>query len=353
MSTEITEKDLIKKKYSIISRYYELLGKRLKEKLEKLLEEKHISYITVKFRVKDFDSLFHKVKKLGSEDPFNRINDICGLRIICYYHSDLYKISKLIQDEFKKLILEFDTKLPSTEMEMVKFGYRSWHYLLKFNDEWIKDIAYKGRYIFRAEIQIRTTIMDAWGFVEHQLAYKKEIPISDRMKRRFGRISALLEMVDEQFDQLREEKERYLNSRTFKSHVDFREQELNFENFKNFLDSFFPYRTSSINDSQELYLGITESDVNMKDLVNHSKRAKEILPVLEEDTRKTFLAQNKLPPEQEKLLKMGPFRLDQVGALRVILLIFHDGFWESQRKQLDDHDWYVLFILKWRKKLRG
>ncbi|MCK4848505.1 MAG: hypothetical protein KAT16_05750 [Candidatus Heimdallarchaeota archaeon] len=351
MSSEIIEEVIIKKKYSIISRHYELLGNRLKEKLIELLEKNHIPFITVRFRVKAFDSFFQKIKKSDNKDPFDRINDICGLRIICYYYSDLFRISQLIRDEFKNQILDFDAKMPRTEKEIVQFGYRSWHYLLKFNDEWIKDIVNEGQYNFRAEIQIRTSIMDAWGSVEHALAYKKDIPISSGMKRRFARISALLEMVDEQFDQLREEKEQYLDSRTFKSHIDFDNQELTFENFQKLLDTFFPYRTSSYNDSQKLFLEITESNVRMKDLVFHIKRAKEILPVLEEDTRKLFLAQNKLPPEQERLLRMLPLKQNQVGAVRNILLIFHDGFWEVQRVNVPE--FLANFTIKWRNKLRG
>jgi len=354
MSSNMTKEALVKKKFSIISQHYELLGNRLKKKLIELLEKNHIPYISVKFRVKSFDSFYHKIKKYNDDiDPFKRIDDICGLRIICYYYSDLFRINQLIQDEFGEQIQEFDTKIPSSELEIVKFGYRSWHYLLKLEEEWIKDIGCEAYSNFRAEIQVCTSIMDAWGTIEHELSYKKDIPISDNMKRRFARISALLEMVDEQFDKLREEKRQYLDSRTFKSRDGFEKLELTFENFQKMLNAYFPYRVSSLNQSKRLYHDISQVEVDMKDLVNCIEKAKDILPVIEEDIRKLFLAQNKLTADDKKLLKMAPYKQNQVGALRNILWIFHDGFWKSQRIKLDHHDWYVFLIIKWRKKLRG
>ena len=348
MSLKINEEALIKEKFATLSQHYELLGTRLKNSLETLLNKLQIPFHKIEFRVKSFDSFFHKIKRYDQKDPFNQIDDICGLRIICFYYSDLFRINQRIKDEFD--VLEFDIK--STDIDIAKFAYRSWHYILKFKEEWINELEDTTHSDFRAEIQLRTISMHTWAEIEHEISYKQDIPTSDIMKRHLSKISALLEMVDEQFDQIREERAQYLDSLRFQPRVDFKTLELSFENFQKLLDAYYPYRVSSLKDSTMLYHEITQLGVNMKDLVYQIKRSKEILPVIEEDRRlELLLAEQKFVTDEERLLKLGPLKMHQSGALRIILYIFHDRYWESKRGDVPINA--ANFINKWRAKLRG
>ena len=49
------------------------------------------------------------------------------------------------------------------------------------------------------EIQIRSILQHAWAEIEHDLGYKSEIEIPNIVKRKFSRLSGLLELVDDEF----------------------------------------------------------------------------------------------------------------------------------------------------------
>jgi len=57
----------------------------------------------------------------------------------------------------------------------------------------------------RAEVQIRTATQHAWAAVDHRLTYKSNHEIPRELQRRFARLSAILELADDQFSQLRQE----------------------------------------------------------------------------------------------------------------------------------------------------
>ncbi len=59
--------------------------------------------------------------------PFEQIEDICGIRIICYYQSDITKICDIINTEFD--VIESQDK--EDLLESNEFGYRSFHFIVK------------------------------------------------------------------------------------------------------------------------------------------------------------------------------------------------------------------------------
>ena len=346
MLSRKSDRILIKEEFEQISQSYKLLGNKIKTKLEDLLNKHKIPVHKIELRIKSFNSFCHKIKRFSYNDPFNQINDICGLRVICFYYSDLFRISKIIKDEFK--VLESDIK--GSNIEIAEFGYRSWHYIIRVKEEGINRKTYLDFHNFRAEIQLRTIIMHTWAAIQHEISFKKEYPVSDNVLRRFSIISALLEMIDEQFDQLREDQSQYMDSLTFKP-LNFEKLDFTFRNFQKILDAYFPYRVSSMNESKILYYEITHLGFDIMELLNLIERAKEILPVFEEDFRKLLLAEKKvLETDEEKLLRLVPLKSHQVGALRIILNIFSDRFWEAKRGDMPLN--YANFIIKWRLKLR-
>ena len=58
-------------------------------------------------------------------------------------------------------------------LEPDRFGYRSRHFIVSVNREWLKAPNYRGLSGLKAEIQVRTILMHAWADVEYKLAYKK------------------------------------------------------------------------------------------------------------------------------------------------------------------------------------
>jgi putative GTP pyrophosphokinase len=191
----------VSEEYSKVRNKYDTLGTNLAQALELFLKENDLKVLSVTYRVKDKESFVEKIDRKNYEKPFDDIEDICGIRIICYYQSDVDKIAEIISKEFE--VLENQDKEELLEAD--QFGYRSTHFIVKIKKEWLKAPNYRGLEDLKAEIQIRTVLMHAWAEIEHKLAYKKKSHIPDKFRRKLSRISAKLEEADEQFEELRKE----------------------------------------------------------------------------------------------------------------------------------------------------
>ena len=100
------------------------------------------------------------------ESLSENIRDIAGVRVICNFPEDVYKIRNglLIQDDIE-LVEEKDyIKKPKDN------GYRSLHLIVK-----TPIFLSSGKKMMTVEIQIRTIAENFWASLEHQLRYKKNI----------------------------------------------------------------------------------------------------------------------------------------------------------------------------------
>src|SRR5687768_13260254 len=82
---------------------YSRLGQNLVDALRTFLFESNIPILNVYYRIKEVDSFIEKVDRKQYSDPFNEIEDICGIRVICYYASDVDRINKIISKELEVL----------------------------------------------------------------------------------------------------------------------------------------------------------------------------------------------------------------------------------------------------------
>jgi len=124
-------------------------------------------------RVKSLNSIIKKLRSLGIPvsiiNAKKALNDIAGVRVVCRYVDDIYRIANLLlmQDDVV-LILEKDyIKNPKTN------GYRSLHIVVD-----IPVYRLEGKLFVPVEIQIRTVAMDFWATLEHGIRYKasEEVP---------------------------------------------------------------------------------------------------------------------------------------------------------------------------------
>ncbi len=115
-----------------------------------------------KYRLKSRESILAKMerkkRKLTEENVFTYINDLAGIRIVCLFLDDIYRIRDFIyQIPGICVIKEKDfVKKPKNS------GYQSLHVIVQFTN---------GR---KVEIQLRTIGMDFWSVLEYQLQYKKQ-----------------------------------------------------------------------------------------------------------------------------------------------------------------------------------
>lgn len=119
-------------------------------------------------RLKSYDSVCKKMQKKGLDLNFDlaleKINDLIGVRAVCAYVDDIYKVADLIEKQQDIRIL----KVKDYVQQPKKSGYQSLHLILEIaipfqkENQWIK-----------LELQLRTAAMDYWANLDHQLRYKR------------------------------------------------------------------------------------------------------------------------------------------------------------------------------------
>lgn len=165
--------------YFEMRQLYNSAIKEINTKLEILNDEFHVRYDRnpihhIESRLKSPESILNKVKRYGTDLNIHsikeNITDFAGIRVICCYIDDIYRIrDMLLHHSDITLISEKDyIKNPKPS------GYRSLHLVIK-----IPIFLSDSVELVPAEIQIRTIAMDLWASLEHQLRYKKieEVPV--------------------------------------------------------------------------------------------------------------------------------------------------------------------------------
>ena len=115
-------------------------------------------------------SIFEKLERQGDELTLNSIqenlNDVAGIRVICGFIDDIYKVAKMLarQDDIRLIQVKDYIKNPKPN------GYRSYHMIIEvpvfFSNEKLP---------MRVEVQIRTVAMNYWASLEHKMKYKQDI----------------------------------------------------------------------------------------------------------------------------------------------------------------------------------
>ena len=127
------------------------------------------NFIQIKnWRLKSYYSVCKKMQKKGLDLNFDlaleKINDLIGVRAVCAYVDDIYKVADLIEKQQDIHIL----KIKDYVQQPKKSGYQSLHLILEIaipfqkENQWIK-----------LELQLRTAAMDYWANLDHQLRYKR------------------------------------------------------------------------------------------------------------------------------------------------------------------------------------
>lgn len=119
-------------------------------------------------RLKKPESAFDKLERYGLpvtvESLEKNLYDIAGIRVICSYVDDVYKIVNMVnmQDDLEIVKIKDYISNPKPN------GYRSLHVVLRV-PVYFMDVK---EYV-PVEIQFRTIAMDLWASLEHSLKYKQ------------------------------------------------------------------------------------------------------------------------------------------------------------------------------------
>lgn len=186
---------------------YQMFSCYLKKLIKELLDGEIDTFI-IESRVKTPKSFRIKIEdpKKNYSDPLTEVTDLVGVRVIAFSEEEVEKTQKIIEEN-----LTIDTENShdkKSQLNTEQFGYLSKHYIVSCTEERIKLEENKHFRGLKAEIQIRTVLQHAWASVYHKHFYKNEFNESyEVLKRKLYQTSALLEVADNIFQSVIDEKE--------------------------------------------------------------------------------------------------------------------------------------------------
>ena len=161
----------------------------------------------IKKRIKTPESIVKKLKRdnyeVTIENMVKYIKDIAGIRIVCSFTSDIYRLAEMIgkQNDLTVVSIKDYIKHPKAS------GYKSFHMQVSlpiFLSDRVVDTM--------VEIQIRTIAMDFWASLEHKLRNKKNIPAEqlDELSRELYSCAENIASIDERMNGIHIQMERTL-----------------------------------------------------------------------------------------------------------------------------------------------
>lgn len=187
---------------------YDELSKKLSTLIEELLKEKGIQCHSITNRSKEVESFKKKISNPEKNYvDLKDITDLCGIRIITYFSDDVDNVASIIEKEFSIDKINSIDKRHGNDPD--RFGYLSLHYVAKLNNKRETLTEYKKYKDLKFEIQIRSILQHAWAEIEHDIGYKSELSLPSEFRRRFARVSGLLEIADNEFNELRSNLTKY------------------------------------------------------------------------------------------------------------------------------------------------
>ncbi|MDE7352760.1 MAG: GTP pyrophosphokinase family protein [Acetatifactor sp.] len=154
----------------------------------------------IKARIKTPESIVKKLKRNGYESTIENmvkyINDIAGIRVICSFTSDIYRIVAMIaeQRDIKVIAVKDYITFPKAS------GYKSYHMIVTV-PVYLSDRTVDAK----VEIQIRTVAMDFWASLEHKIHYKFEGDAPEHIKSELVECAKMVTDLDARMLSLNEE----------------------------------------------------------------------------------------------------------------------------------------------------
>jgi putative GTP pyrophosphokinase len=132
---------------------------------------------TVSARLKSPESLLEKVQRKGLslddhpgfDEVRARVTDIAGVRVVCSFVSDVYRVFDMLMEQPDITTVEVRDYIRDPKPN----GYRSLHALVE-----VPVFLSGGAVPVLVEVQFRTIAMDFWASLEHKIYYKyrRDVP---------------------------------------------------------------------------------------------------------------------------------------------------------------------------------
>ena len=202
MKTEDEAIDIESKQYNDLLRIYEIAMNqvidtlsRVKNRINSIYGYSIIENITG--RVKTKESINKKLIKKNIPQTYvalvDNLNDIAGVRVICPIEVDIDSVVNIIKRLPNINVIEEKDYILNPK----KSGYKAYHMIVetpvKINGETI---------VMKVEIQIRTSAMDFWAEMEHEIRYKSDKKMTKMDSKKLTWYATKLEKLQEKIIKL-------------------------------------------------------------------------------------------------------------------------------------------------------
>lgn len=154
----------------------------------------------IKARIKTPESIVKKLKRNGYESTIDNmvkhVNDIAGIRVICSFTSDIFRIAEMISEQRDIKVIAVKDYITYPKVS----GYKSYHMIVTV-PVYLSDRTVDTK----VEVQIRTVAMDFWASLEHKIHYKFEGDAPEHIKTGLVECARMVSDLDARMLALNEE----------------------------------------------------------------------------------------------------------------------------------------------------
>lgn len=177
----------------------------MEQRLEKInieyskkLDRTFIGQIT--YRIKTPESCLNKLLKkkypIEQQTAKERLNDIAGMRVICNFLDDIYKLAEIIKEDKELEVIKIKDYVKKPKAS----GYQSLHVIVR--------VPVGEEEKLKVEIQIRTQAMNFWAVVEHHFVYKKGNYEKNEFEKDLKECARTIYKIDKKMLLIREKMEK-------------------------------------------------------------------------------------------------------------------------------------------------
>ena len=181
---------------------YNAAIKEITTKLDILNEEFKVRFMRnpihhIESRLKSPRSILNKLDRrhleLSLTSAKQNLNDIAGIRVICCYIDDVYRVADMLLRQADLRLVDRNDYIQNPSPN----GYRSLHLDLEVPVY----LAEHTEYV-TVEVQIRTVAMDFWASLEHDLRYKTDKDISAEMHLEVAQCAEEIARIDQKMQDI-------------------------------------------------------------------------------------------------------------------------------------------------------
>lgn len=138
--------------------------------------------------------LERKEREVTFETAVNTLNDIAGVRVVCYFADDIYQIADAVRRQKDVTIVKEKNYIRKPK----KSGYQSLHLIVEVPVTYLDKTT-----AVRVEIQIRSVAMDYWAELDSQMCYKKDAGQLEAVEKATKQYADVIAGVDKKMLELR------------------------------------------------------------------------------------------------------------------------------------------------------